>query len=159
LAPGKPVHSFALEAPKPKRKKAEQQTDPNVNVLRDWHRSEHARIRGAEPVYTSNQHAAAGKSWKELLSIRSVDEAKAIITAALTEGFNVDPWAILKAQNKLATGASPRGGRNYQPQAGSPELLALGRGKTRAADLLPDQLARIREQEAIEARELEEALS
>jgi hypothetical protein len=164
LATDKPSQTsapeFALEAPKQeakrgKRRPKESEPNPDVNVLREHHRSEHLRVLGVEPVYTSGQHARAGKAWKELLSVRAVDVAKTIITAALEDRFAVDPWTIVTQQNKFASGKPRARGRGYQPQDGSAELLTLGR-RTRAGDLLPDQLARIREQEA---RELEEALS
>jgi hypothetical protein len=116
-----------LKLTNPKPAKAKAPADPNVTVLRDWHRSEHLRLRGAEPKYTSSQHAAAGKAWKDLLSVRTVVEGKQIITAGLTEGFAVDPWLIVKQQNKLATGNAGTGRGRYQPQAITPELSGLGR--------------------------------
>jgi hypothetical protein len=157
LASDKPTQAstaaFALEAQDREQSKVRKRKpkadgtapNPNVNVLRDWHRTEHARLRGAEPTYTSNQCAAAGKAWKDLLTVRSLDEAKGIITRALAEsaGYHVDPWAILKAQNRYAGSATPDTRRRYEPQATTPALANLGREAgqrlSHAANLIPTE--------------------
>lgn len=106
-----------------KRTASQAAADPQVPQLWAHYHAEHERLRQVAPVFAPSQRGAVGKAWKEMLQVVSLDEAKAVVSRALNEGFHVQPTAILQSLNRY------RG-----PQIGSVRKLQVQRGTPDGVD-------------------------
>ena len=100
-----------------KRSKSDPETDSRVPKLWAHYHAEHERLRGIAPVFTGQQRGAVGKAWKSMLSVVSLEEANALVTRALTDGFHVQPTAIMANMNRYR-GRQPTRGRQVEVQRG-----------------------------------------
>jgi hypothetical protein len=107
----------ALHTPRKRDAGEKTATDPRVKQLWDYYHAEHQRLRGVAPVFAPKQRGAVGNAFKQTLAVLSLEDAKAVVTRALREGFHIQPTAILANLNRYR--GQQRGNvRKFEPQRG-----------------------------------------
>jgi Helix-turn-helix domain len=123
LKPPRGVEALQRSTPKKhtdpsKRSQSKSETaDPRVNDLWAHFHVEHERLRGVPPVFSDQQRGAVGKAWKSMLKVLSLDDAKAVVSRALSEPYHLSPWAIMANLNRYR-GTQPARGRAKPIQEG-----------------------------------------
>jgi hypothetical protein len=111
--------------PSKRSKSQPKTTDPRVKALWAHYHTEHERLRAVPPVFTAQQRGGVGKAWQSMLEVIPLDEARAVVTRALTDGYHVSPTAIVANLNRYR-GKQPvraNGGR-VPPQEGVVDPVA-----------------------------------